>query len=535
MGFGSRAAVVLAAFSAVLLGSSPSFAVTPESKEVKAMIDRGLTFLEKNPSGQLGERVLAAIPFVKADKKDHPFVQAVHAEVRRTEWKGVFDIYAVSVAVIFLTEINDEADKALIKTIMEDLVSRQKPHGGWGYVGMQTGDVSQTQYVVLAIWGAKQCGVETPQESIDKVCNWFIRVQDPEGGWGYQGIDPGNYQRVKQDPVSLSLSAAGLGSLCVCADLLGVRRPGGKEEEDPEETGLPSALKTVKKPKSAEPPPPEVDTTVDRALLEKAIDDGTTWFARNYSIVAARWNFYYLYGLERCESFRELYLRKEKKEAPWYNDGVAFLTKTRQANSYWHAEHSAVATTAFALLFLQRSSQKAIAKVHKDLGEGVLTSGKGLPTDLANVSVKRGKIVDSTLSGEVDDVLALLDDPENPELSRVLENNEKISLDPDLTKRTDQITRLRSLVSAESWEARMVAVRALGKSRDFDVVPSLLYALTDPDKRVVKEADAALRFISRKFNGVGLPEDPDKRAIQAARDEWRKWYLSVRPDATLID
>jgi hypothetical protein len=315
----------------------------------------------------------------------------------------------------------------------------------------------------------------------------------------------------------------------ICADMLNLNRRDGK----PEESDVPEALKVIRADKDKEKKRPVAG--VDPKLLERATNDGAQWFNQNYAVSGVAWNFYYLYGLERCEAFRELYTGKFAKEPKWYNDGVAFLGQRFDANQGWSGDHSASVSTSFAVLFLLRSARKAIAAHHKDLGEGVLSSGKGLPTDVANVSVKRGKVIDSKLAGEVDDVVALLNDPDNPELSRLLDSNEDIHLDSDLTKRKSQIVKMRESVSSGNWEARMVAVRGLGKVRDLDSVPPLLYSLSDPDVRVVKEADTALRFISRKFDGVGLPDEPDKAAIQKARNAWRTWYLSIRPNAQLID
>jgi hypothetical protein len=78
-------------------------------------------------------------------------------------------------------------------------------------------------------------------------------------------------------------------------------------------------------------------------------------------------------------------------------------------------------------------------------------------------------------------------------------------------------------------------VKTLGKVRDLDNVPVLLYALTDPDVRIVRQADTALRFVSRKFQGVGLPLDPKPADIQAAQKAWKDWYLAIRPDAELLE
>lgn len=534
----------------VALAPGVATAVTPESPDVQALVKAGLEILEKNAAGNLvvGEKALIGLSFIKANQPQHPLVTRFAQEIRgHKDWNTV-ENYSLPLAIIFLTELGSEdqqdtqESKQVVQKLLDLLVSRQKNNGGWGYSGHgapgksePTGDVSQTQYACLALWSAKRYGANVPQQSVENVCEWLLRVQDPSGAWGYQGVDPGpgNYTRVPQrgavGPVTHSLAAAGLGSVCVCADLLGMRDKGrvGREQT----SDLPQALKVVKKPTSKFEP--FASTRVDAKLVKRAIDDGSSWFAKNYSIDTGQpWNMYYLYGLERCESFREHYYAKYEDEPKWYNDGVAFWAKRTPTG--WNGDHSQAASTSFAILFLMRSAHKAIAEAH-DLGDGVLTSGKGLPADLANATVKRGKLVDSLLEGEVDDLLKLLEDPENPELARVLDSGENLKLDADLTKRTSQITKLRSMVSAGNWEARMVAVRTLGKSRDLDSVPVLLYALTDPDKRVVLEADAALKFISRKLHGVGLPADPTKEDQKQARLAWRKWYLSIRPNAELLD
>jgi HEAT repeat protein len=81
--------------------------------------------------------------------------------------------------------------------------------------------------------------------------------------------------------------------------------------------------------------------------------------------------------------------------------------------------------------------------------------------------------------------------------------------------------------------ARVLAVRALGRSGDLDYSPTLIYALTDPDKRVVREARDGLRFISRKFEGYGLADDYKDPELRDAIERWKSWYLSVRPDGAI--
>jgi len=138
-------------------------------------------------------------------------------------------------------------------------------------------------------------------------------------------------------------------------------------------------------------------------------------------------------------------------------------------------------------------------------------------------------------------LLAIIEDPENPELKRLAAAGEAIELDSNVTKRSGQITRLRAIVSSGSFEARLTAVKALGKARDLDNVPVLLYALTDPvsqdkpDWRIIREADKALRFVSRKFAGVGLPEEPTPLDVKNVQQAWTDWYLAIRTDAELLD
>ena len=64
-------------------------------------------------------------------------------------------------------------------------------------------------------------------------------------------------------------------------------------------------------------------------------------------------------------------------------------------------------------------------------------------------------------------------------------------------------------------------------------VPALIYALSDPDLRVVLAARDGLRLVSRRFAGVGMPDTPSEVQKKQAQTAWKRWYKSVRPDADL--
>src|SRR4051794_2270182 len=80
-----------------LLSPSLVRAYNPKSPEVKALVAKGLSYLEKNATGtKLGERVLCALVFVKAEKPDHPVVKAALSALAAVNLKDLeFDVYSL--------------------------------------------------------------------------------------------------------------------------------------------------------------------------------------------------------------------------------------------------------------------------------------------------------------------------------------------------------------------------------------------------------------------------------------------------------
>jgi len=83
--------------------------------------------------------------------------------------------------------------------------------------------------------------------------------------------------------------------------------------------------------------------------------------------------------------------------------------------------------------------------------------------------------------------------------------------------------------------ARRVATRLLGQSDDLKVVPTLIFALTDGDPIVRTYARDGLRFISRKFNGPGVPQTATPLEARKIADIWRKWYNDLDPGYVFLD
>ena len=517
-----------------LAANSSARGVTPESPEVQAVIEKGVRFLEERGTHEaLGGKCLVALCMLKHDRgEEHPRVQEALTACLKTAEDGperitdqVCDIYSTGLAIIFLCSLDASAHHEAIVVFQQSLTKRQKPNGGWGYEGRPTGDTSMTQYGVLSAWEAKRVGFPMPNEVIEKVSNWLIRTQDPTGAWGYQGNDPGNFIPVKQSQVRHTMAAAGLGSAYICADMLGMV----EMRAEPVDESLPAALKLVVEKKPGEENRPRANQVDSKKVLQ-SLNRGNNWFAANFELTPKHHPDYYLYALERYLSFRELAEGKRPKETPWYNRGFEHLKETQEEDGSWQGGHGPIVATSFHVLFLLRSTKKSIDKAH-GLGEGTLVGGRGLPNSFADVKLRRGRIVDAGIDSTAEDMVRILNDPEHPDYDYLIDNPDGLMLAEKSETRKDQTQRLTRIAKSGPAEARRVAVRALARSGNFSVVPTLVYALSDPDLAVMREARDGLRFVSRKFDGFGLSDKPTKEEVYVAVEQWKAWCRTIRPQA----
>ncbi len=509
--------------------------VTPDSPEVRKVIDKGFEFLNANTDGRLGGKCLIGLAFLKDghDESHARIAEAVKACQNATRGEAANinpDIYSTGIAIIFLCSLDPSKYSTEILKLQQSLERRQKSHGGWGYADRETGDTSMTQYGVLAYWEMSKVGYPTSLESTERVANWLLRTQDPGGNWGYQGREAEGRVRVelvKQDSARPGMAAAGLGATYMCADLLGLGEVVTQRDES-----LPPSVRAIRKAQ-----PQQARTRkVDIRQVKAAQNRGQDWMKKNYAIETPSWNYYYLYALERYQSFLEAAEGRVIKEPRWYNEGFAFLKKEQLANGSWKDtnENLEAVNTAFAILFLLRSTKKAIEK-SKSYGEGALLAGRGLPENPQEVRVRgQREIVAREADRAVGELLEVLAQPTHPDFTSLTSDGvylaEQISREP-ADSRGALIAQVRKLVRSGSAEARLAAVGILGELRDLDSSVTLIAALDDADWRVVQGADAALARIGRSIapSKLGLKPTPQNRA--AAIAQWKSWYTSVRPDA----
>jgi hypothetical protein len=519
--------------AAGVLAPAPARAVTPDDPEVRKVIDKALEYLATAPEGRLGGRCLIGLAFLKDGKDEsHPKIaEAVTACKNATKWEGeqiATDIYSTGIAIIFLCSLDPSKYSTEILKLSKSLEARQKSNGGWGYAERQTGDTSMTQYAVLSYWEMSKVGFPTSLDSTERVANWLLRTQDPGGHWGYQGKEAEgrvSFELVKQDSARPGMAAAGLGATYMVADLLGL----GESTAQRDET-LPAALRPLRKGQAQQARTRKVDVRKVRAAQER----GRDWMKKNNAIETTSFNYYYLYALERYQSFLEAAEGRSIKEPRWYNEGFSFLKKEQLENGSWkETEGLDAVNTAFATLFLLRSTKKAIER-SKTYGEGALLAGRGLPEDPEAVRIRGGQIVSKKVDRSVKELIDVMFQPEHESFAAAVADadylrDQLLAQKPD--ERAEHLARLRSLAMSGTGDARLAAVKILGQLRDLDSSQTLIAALADPDWRVVLASDEALRMIGRSVAPSPLGEKPDDKARATATTRWKQWYVTIRPDA----
>ena len=567
--------VATAFTSSVLVSNASSF--EPDDPVVRKMVDKAVSFLRgytPNPKGgdhmgHIGGRVLRALAIYKymdvyaipGSKNDSLVVAAIEeSKVWASDRKVLAtenNCYNISVVMIFLLEIDASKYRPQIQNMLDELMRRQGENGAWTYLGEgegQHGDTSQTQYVVLALWTAEKQGLIVETEKVAAACNWLLRTQDITGSWGYHGSDPGTFTRKDQSIKpgtgqsnhndAHSDVACGLSSLYIAAGMLQFVKNVPPKKPDVKKSVGGGAVKLKEDPEKKGLTP--LTNTVPRDILFTGLADGDGWFQKNYSMLSqgteflnvasirttkVRWPYYYLYVFERYNTFRDLAQGRDEKSPKWYNDGVGFLRSEQRDDGSWNmGKGGPAANTSFSVFFLIRSTRKSVQNFAQDT---TFQGGKTLPTNVANARLDGSRVVGTQVSGDIDAILAMLDDPNGPSFDSLAELPPELKLDPDAKKRKAQVEKLKALVTAPSHKARRIAVRNLARVEGLDAVPLLLYALTDPDVAVMREARDALRFLSRRINGFRLPDNPTPEEKTQAYDKWLQWFRSVRPDVDL--
>jgi len=279
------------------------------------------------------ERILGEFP--PADKK-LPGTSAIKGNILRSD-----EIYYPCLALILLAEVNDKKYENEIKRLINMLIERQHSDGAFGYLRDPTaGDTSQSQFVALALYVAKQHGFSYSPRVPGAILQWLVATQQPKGNFVYTLRNRKSTRG--PDSSTLSIHTAGVGSVYLLSDLLQLqKRKKPMTTQGEEGLDLPRTVSIYIPPKKK-----GGDQLQNRegpllnfpiAPLIRAERGGNLWLDPRFKIPSNgwKWNFYYLYALERYAWFREQTdgdmgngrLRR------WYDQGVDFL-RSAQANKY---------------------------------------------------------------------------------------------------------------------------------------------------------------------------------------------------------
>ena len=586
----SRAPLLLASVLGMLLILlAPSFAnaqkkYSPDHPDVRAMCDKAMKVLTKKgdikgPRGA-GTAALRGLAILQYHKryfqrvpKDDPYLKlAVEHIVGEFPKSGKGQIlsekemYYPCLALILLAEYDALKYQSEIKAILKMINDRQLGFGAHSYSNeTRTGDTSQTQFVALALTVAKTHGFDFDVNVAKRSLEWFVRSQKPEGAWVYKPTFSDNPKGTGGGRPSLSMQAAGTGSVYLLADLLQLykrKKPLNKTLAGAQGIdGLPGTVRVYVKPadegktSAARKRGPLVD--FDRGSLNAATKKGNDLFISMFATESEFWQYYYLYALERYAYFREQAEGKVAGIEDWYDQMIEFLKEKQADNGGFppgrtRAESVQIGT-AFAVLFMVRSSEV----INLPAAEAELDGDLGFKSDIVLRQDKSGRVRGLEAERNLAETLELMKEGASDQQLRDVAESLRKQIG-EFRKKDDKSRGeikafLRGMIGANNYFRRLIAVRFLAGEQDMDNVPALIYALGDPDFRIAIEAHNGLRLISRKIDSLSVSQETRRNAIRSpdvlkddernlmqaefssVKKKWTSWFLKIRPGAELLD
>lgn len=249
-----------------------------------------------------------------------------------------------------------EEDRKALEGGLDYLVRAQVANGLWRYhlppnPRSNDHDLSNTQYALLGLRAAADCGLDVPFRVWKAALDGIYRLQDREGekvdlldyrikeGYalkrkvraearGFRYTDgmkngPLGENTVPVDPTTGSMTTAGIASILICREgMWSTRRFRGQ----------------------------------GRRKSEEAVRDGLAWLQEHFTVehnpgLENAHHLYYLYGLERAGMLAG---RRWLGTHDWYKEGADLLLGKQDSNGAW-GDHT---LTSFAILFLKRATKR---------------------------------------------------------------------------------------------------------------------------------------------------------------------------------
>jgi len=248
----------------------------------------------------------------------------------------------------------EKEDLAALEAGLDFLVRAQAVNGLWHYHVQEKPrptdhDLSNTQYAILGLRAARDCGLEVPFAVWSEALEGLYGLQDREGpkvdlldhrvkdGYVFERKDrarargfryslrmkhgPRGENTVPVNPTTGSMTTAGIASVIICREGMWRSRKFRGQA---------------------------------RRKSEQAVRDGLAWLQEHFTVAdnpgqEGRHHLYYLYGLERAGM---LAARRWIGPHDWYKEGADLLLGKHEDGKGW-GDHK---LTSFAVLFLKRAT-----------------------------------------------------------------------------------------------------------------------------------------------------------------------------------
>lgn len=536
---------------------------TTEHPDVLRAIDKALAYLEQNGANEnrTGGIALAALALIKnGAPEDHQLVRQAVAKIRsciKSSREFEFDhpIYSASISAMLLCELDEVRHHQDLAAVAYYIHYTQRWDGSWSYMTADnvnshpSGDMSMTQNALMAAWSLHNKGYPVSEAALNKAANFLIVAQDNQGMFPYQTAISRESGTVSHQGPSLSMTAAGMSGVYICRnmfDLDSQNRSAASSTRNSDLNLIKAKPEVFKKIESEEDKRRRLasgealQSRFSTARFDRVTRAGDYWLAKNFQGTGQSTGYwhYYLYALERYETFRDLAEGRSDDSPDWYDWAADHLIKTQKADGSWSSSCGVVPDTAYSVLVLCRSTRKAIEQNIPDpVAGGIMLGGRGLPTsaDLGDVVLRDGQLVSlselqssQNLLERIDELNAI-DEETLLQLSRMSAR----SLRSFLT--TDRIRDARDWLNDANVDVRIAAVDLLAKSGDVQNAPALIAALSDPEYAVVEAAHEALKLLSRNAKMSRLPASDARNftmQLENVRKTWIEWYRNVDPTYT---
>jgi hypothetical protein len=449
---------------------------------------------------------------------------------------------------MLLADADPERYRPALEKIAKYLIDEQRADGSFSYrIPEDPGDTSVTQYGALGLWACARAGVDVPLQVWDKLAMWHFKAQMDDGGFPYC---PGKSLGVSGANPNLTMTAASAATMAIAGLFL---HPQGSSAADrsptaPQDPNNPLGVLSVRTAdlnapqQPAGPYRPQVTRADVQGRVRRAIGWANANFTPEYRRDVRMYNYY---TLERMGALADV---EVLGGVNWFDECADRLISSQDKSGAWtistyDSTDSYGIGTSFGVLFLTRSTAKLLNRIPPEdpIGGGLQAGGRGLPDDLASVTMQDGRVAKEESLGPLDDLLKSLESGASDDLFNLQQQIVKKVQLGDRTELIGQTDRLVKLLDYPGPDVRRTALWALARSDDLSIARHMVAALEDPDRDVLIEAHNALCWLSRRPNAFDIPADPighlppdasDEQKEQAvdkwrsnALQKWGNWYL----------